>query len=471
MKYDLIQIIKDKLKILEKNKMAALVLKEMLNGSPTNIGKFEANTLYFTKTKKETVCLELFPNNRVDISQDIYVNKTMENYKTSIIVKDENSFDYQSYLSVPGKVYHTLMAFTLSFEGTKLVKANFGIWNYDLKIKDFKEYFGKFLENEAIDHTVLGYPSFIKIQEEVHRKLRLFPDYYETHEISSYNDKFIDNPSFDGINRREMLEEINLNDIIAMTNNGLEPVNASSLTIDILRINNLLTEFEESKQNTSEDEKLENLVDFYVNALALKDIIRTGWDKEHWNVLKERLESVAEHTFSAMILAQGMHSVFDYRNIDINKVMQMLLIHDLGEKFIGDIPEFDPRKDNKKERELLAFKEIVSSLPNKEEIVDLFIEFTEMKTPESIYANLCDKLDCDINAKNYEDNGYNHLDGQEHNKAFNSAEIQAILNRGFNTVADCFIEYDATHYQIDDNFMKVLRYIQKNNLYNKKGDK
>ena len=268
-----------------------------------------------------------------------------------------------------------------------------------------------------------------------------------------------------------MLEEINLNDIIAMTNNGLEPVNASSLTIDILRINNLLTEFEESKQNTSEDEKLENLVDFYVNALALKDIIRTGWDKEHWNVLKERLESVAEHTFSAMILAQGMHSVFDYRNIDINKVMQMLLIHDLGEKFIGDIPEFDPRKDNKKERELLAFKEIVSSLPNKEEIVDLFIEFTEMKTPEAIYANLCDKLDCDINAKNYEDNGYNHLDGQEHNKAFNSAEIQAILNRGFNTVADCFIEYDATHYQIDDNFMKVLRYIQKNNLYNKKGDK
>ena len=73
--------------------------------------------------------------------------------------------------------------------------------------------------------------------------------------------------------------------------------------------------------------------------------------------------------------------------------------------------------------------------------------------------------------KNYEDNGYNHLDGQEHNKAFNSAEIQAILNSGFNTVADCFIEYDAKHYQIDDNFMKVLRYIQRNNLYNKKGDK
>ena len=103
MKYDLVQIIKDKLKILEKNKMAAMLLKEMLKGYSTNIGKFEANTLYFTKTKKETVYLELLPNNRIDISQDIYANKTMENYKTSIIIKDENSFDYQSYLPVSGK--------------------------------------------------------------------------------------------------------------------------------------------------------------------------------------------------------------------------------------------------------------------------------------------------------------------------------------------------------------------------------
>lgn len=467
MKYDLVQIIKDELKILEKNKMATMVLKKMLIGYPINIGNFKGNTLYFTETKENIVSLELFPNNRIDISQDIYVNETTKNYKTSIIVKDENNFDYQSYLSVPGKEYHILIAFTLSFEGTKIVKANFGIWNYDLKIKDFKEYFGQFLENESLDHTVLGYPSFIKIQEKIHRKLRLFPDYYETHEISSYNDKFIDNHSIDGINKRKILEEINLNDIITITDSSLETFNDSYLMISILRINNLLAEFKESKQDTSEDEKLKNLIDFYVNTLALKDIIRTGWDKEHWNVLKERLESVAEHTFSTMILAQGMHSVFDYRNIDINKVMQMLLIHDLGEKVIGDIPEFDSRKDNKIERELLAFKEIVSSLPNKEEFVALFIEFTEMKTPESIYANLCDKLDCDMNAKNYEDNGYNHLDGQENNHAYNSKEVQEILNSGFNTVADCFIEYDAKHYQVDDNFMKVLRYIQRNNLYKK----
>ena len=468
MKYDLVQIIIDKLKILEKNKMAAMVLKEMLKGYPTNIGNFKGNTLYFTETKEKIVSLDLFSNNRIDISKEFHEKKTMENYKTSIIVKDENSFDYQSYLSIPGKEYNTLMAFTISFEGTKIVKANFGIWNYDLKIKDFNKYFSDFLKNEALDHTVLGYPSFIKIQEEVHSRLRLFPDYYETHEISSYNDKFFDNYSSNGINKRKMLEEIDLNEIITMIDNSLEPISSAYLMISILRINNLLAEFKESKQDTSEDEKLENLVDFYVNTLALKDIIRTGWDKEHWNVLKERLESVAEHTFSTMILAQGMHSVFDYRNIDINKVMQMLLIHDLGEKVIGDIPEFDLRKDNKKERELSAFKEIVSSLPNKEEFVDLFIEFTEMKTPEAIYANLCDKLDCDMNAKNYEDNGYNHIDGQEHNKAFNSAEMQAILNSGFTTVADCFIEYDAKHYQIDDNFMKVLRYIQRNNLYKKK---
>ena len=462
MRYDLVQIIKDKIKILEKNKMATMVLEKMLKDAPTNIGKFEKDILYFAKTKNETVCLELFPNNRIDIGKDVYNKKSMENYKTSIIVKNENNFDFQSYLSVPEKDYHILMAITLSFERTKLVKANFGIWNYDIKIKDFNEYFSNFLENEALDHTVLGYPSFIKIQEEIHRDLRLFPDHYETHEISSYNDKFIDNHSINGVNKRKLVDKIDLN-AINMTDNSLNSFNASYLILNILRIDNLLIEIEKSKQNISEDEKLENLVDFYVSALSLKDIIRTGWDKEHWNVLKERLESVAEHTYSTMILAVGMHSVFDYRNIDIDKVIKMLLMHDLGEKIIGDIPEFDPRKNSKKERELLAFKEIVSSLPNKKEFVDLFIEFSEMETPESIYANLCDKMDCDIMAKVHEDNGYNHLDGQENNPAYNSEEVQKILSSGFNTVADCFIEYDAKYYQVDDNFMKVLRYVQSNN--------
>lgn len=462
MRYDLLQIIKDKIKILEKNEMAARVLEKILKDVPTNIGKFEKDILYFAKTKNETVCLELFPNNRIDIGKDVYNKKSMENYKTSIIVKNENNFDFQSYLSVPEKDYHILMAITLSFERTKLVKANFGIWNYDIKIKDFNEYFSNFLENEALDHTVLGYPSFIKIQEEIHRDLRLFPDHYETHEISSYNDKFIDNHSINGVNKRKLVDKIDLN-AINMTDNSLNSFNASYLILNILRIDNLLIEIEKSKQNISEDEKLENLVDFYVSALSLKDIIRTGWDKEHWNVLKERLESVADHTYSTMILAVGMHSVFDYRNIDIDKVIKMLLMHDLGEKIIGDIPEFDSRKNSKKERELLAFKEIVSSLPNKKEFVDLFIEFSEMETPESIYANLCDKMDCDIMAKVHEDNGYNHLDGQENNPAYNSEEVQKILSSGFNTVADCFIEYDAKYYQVDDNFMKVLRYVQSNN--------
>ena len=49
MKYDLLQIIKDKIKILEKNKMAALVLEKILKDVPTNIGEFEKDILYFTK--------------------------------------------------------------------------------------------------------------------------------------------------------------------------------------------------------------------------------------------------------------------------------------------------------------------------------------------------------------------------------------------------------------------------------------
>lgn len=78
------------------------------------------------------------------------------------------------------------------------------------------------------------------------------------------------------------------------------------------------------------NERLLSTMRFYLLATQLKYKIRSGWDKTHWNVSKERIESVAEHVYGTCILALSIYSNFEV-NVDINKVIKMLVLHEIGE--------------------------------------------------------------------------------------------------------------------------------------------
>lgn len=94
------------------------------------------------------------------------------------------------------------------------------------------------------------------------------------------------------------------------------------------------------KTKKSQEKRLDDAMRFYLLATQLKYKIRSGWDETHWNVSKERLESIAEHVYGTCILALSIDSEFE-TNLDINKVVKMLVIHELGEVVIGDITPFD----------------------------------------------------------------------------------------------------------------------------------
>ena len=85
---------------------------------------------------------------------------------------------------------------------------------------------------------------------------------------------------------------------------------------------------------------IENAMRFYLLATKLKYKIRSGWDSTHWNVTSERVESVAEHVYGTLILAVGLSSEFKI-DLDMEKVLKMLTIHEIGEVLIGDITPFD----------------------------------------------------------------------------------------------------------------------------------
>ena len=209
------------------------------------------------------------------------------------------------------------------------------------------------------------------------------------------------------------------------------------------------------------EEKLKNSMRFYMLATQLKYKIRSGWDKSHWNVSKDRVESIAEHVYGTCILALSIDSEFK-TNLDINKVIKMLVLHELGEVIIGDITPFDnitPEEKMKKEHE--AMREVIGDLVNQEEFLSLLFEFDEKKTKEAIFAHHCDKLEADIQAKIYQDMGCQHpLNEQEDNVVFKSDKVQQMVKDGAQTAFDIWYEWDKSLYYDDEDFARLLDYVR-----------
>ena len=108
-----------------------------------------------------------------------------------------------------------------------------------------------------------------------------------------------------------------------------------------------------------------------------------------------RHESVAEHSWRLSLMAYWISDEFP--DLDMDKVIRMCLIHDLGEAFTGDIPVFLKKKtDESHEEDLLL--DWVSSLPEPfcEEMRALYDEMIERKTPEAKLYKALDGLEAVI---------------------------------------------------------------------------
>ncbi len=212
------------------------------------------------------------------------------------------------------------------------------------------------------------------------------------------------------------------------------------------------------------EERLKSIMSFYLLATRLKYKIRSGWDETHWNVSKERLESVAEHIYGTCILALSIDSEFE-TNLDIDKIIKMLVLHELGEVIIGDITPFDNiTPEEKTKREHAAMKDVLGDLVKNEEYFALLLEFDAKKTREAVFAYLCDKLEADIQAKVYQDMGcQNPLDEQEKNVVFKNESIQQMLQDGAKTAFDIWYEWDKALFADDEKFSALLDYLKKVN--------
>ena len=209
------------------------------------------------------------------------------------------------------------------------------------------------------------------------------------------------------------------------------------------------------------ENKIVNVLNFYVLATSLKDKIRSGWLK--WHISKERLESVAEHIYGTCILAIAIDSEFD-ENIDLNKVLKMLVLHELEEIIIGDLTPFDKVSEEEKLRiGAEAVSKILDGLVKKEEYEMLLDEFNAYITNEAIYAFCCDKLEADLQATLYCEEGYSNIYDEKNKILLNDDRIKNLINNGSKNLTDVFIDNDISMLSIDI-FKQIALYIKNNKI-------
>lgn len=108
-----------------------------------------------------------------------------------------------------------------------------------------------------------------------------------------------------------------------------------------------------------------------------------------------RHESVAEHSWRITLLAYFIKDEFP--DADMDKVIKMCLIHDMGEIFTGDIPTFiKTSEDSKREEDLLS--DWVRSLPEPyaSEMTDLYAEMDRLETTEAKIYKALDNMEAVI---------------------------------------------------------------------------
>lgn len=133
---------------------------------------------------------------------------------------------------------------------------------------------------------------------------------------------------------------------------------------------------------------IEDVLNFIVEIEKLKDVRRKTKP-----VGLQRFENAAEHSWHVCISALMLKD-FANETVNIDRVIKMLLIHDLGEIDVGDTIIYASENERLKSAEAEGAARILSMLPNgkSDDFVALWHEFEAGETPDARYAKAIDRV-------------------------------------------------------------------------------
>ena len=130
-----------------------------------------------------------------------------------------------------------------------------------------------------------------------------------------------------------------------------------------------------------------------LNALHLAERLKDA--TRHCYTSGGRHESVAEHSWRLALMAYWLRDEFP--KLDMDRVIRMCLIHDLGEAFTGDIPTFEKTQADETREEDLLFAWVDSlPAPFRDEMAALYREMAARESPEAKLYKALDNLEAVI---------------------------------------------------------------------------
>ncbi len=169
--------------------------------------------------------------------------------------------------------------------------------------------------------------------------------------------------------------------------------------------------------------RLNRQITFLLEIDKLKSILRRTY-----HIDGKRYENDAEHSWHLALYAITL-AEYTELEIDIAKVIKLVLIHDLAEIYAGDTFVYDEEgKKTQEKREKEGAEKLFALLPQEQEAEfhRLVEEFNAKQTPEAVFAGALDRLQPLLH--NYYSDGKSWL---EHNIAAESVlEVNASIEHG-----------------------------------------
>ena len=152
-----------------------------------------------------------------------------------------------------------------------------------------------------------------------------------------------------------------------------------------------------TQENTS-------LVEFFQTVIKLKSVQRQGW-KDKLGLLNP--ESVADHTFSMCAVSMVLSDIL---RLDTERVMKMVILHDLAESIIGDYMPSEISRKQKILKEKKAMNYILYCIPSnvRRNYKKIWHEYLQNKTDVAQLVHRIDKFEMLLQANQYVKEGYSN---------------------------------------------------------------
>jgi putative hydrolase of HD superfamily len=148
--------------------------------------------------------------------------------------------------------------------------------------------------------------------------------------------------------------------------------------------------------------KPKDVTHFFQYAIQLKYVKRAGWVSK---VKVHNPESVADHTFSMCAISMVLSDIL---GLDTQRVMKMVILHDLAESIIGDYMPGQISEKHKRLKEKKAINSILNCIPStlRGNYRKIWNEYLQNKTDVAQLVHRVDKIEMILQAMQYAKEGY-----------------------------------------------------------------